>query len=190
MKVCDPHIRAKSSVSGIEGKRGEGVSAGERNGAKGEFLTDEAQPANAKGVGLKLIAALLVLAGLGFGANQFLSQERSSDESSVTAKKRPEVLLSFSIRKPVGARVFVDDIPWKEFVPTIVTGLKPGEHTLRLELEGYQLKETTIVLTKDTPLVVQEELVALAATLILESSPSSASIFQGKIFCGEDSSHC
>ncbi|MFC1609784.1 PEGA domain-containing protein [Myxococcota bacterium] len=59
------------------------------------------------------------------------------------------------IRKPVGARVLVDGEVWKGTVPTVVTGLAPGQHHVSLELPNLPALKKQVVLGADERLVIE-----------------------------------
>jgi pSer/pThr/pTyr-binding forkhead associated (FHA) protein len=84
--------------------------------------------------------------------------------------------------KPTGAQVFVDG---KEFgvTPTIVRGLKPGRHMVALKLAGYEDFDRQIHVPDvlpSRPYVLRQR----AGTLLVESTPSGASVWHGTQLLG------
>ena len=71
---------------------------------------------------------------------------------------------------PVGAKVFVDDA-YAGMTPASITDLTPGEHRIRLQLEGYMTLEQTVRISAHRDLPLQISLDRSARTASLPSQP-------------------
>jgi hypothetical protein len=103
------------------------------------------------------------------------------------AKKKGPPGTSIEVKKPVGATVFVDGKKWAEPVPTVVTGLTPGTHEVRLEMPGREplTRKVTLKKGEDSPPIEAPALVPLKMPeLTVISNPPGASVFAGTTVLG------
>jgi len=137
------------------------------------------------------LAVVVVVAAIGFvvvGSDEPLPEARALPFASASEdpppaasapKKRARIVkrtpakpglaeTEIAIESPIGARVVVDGKPWPSAVPTIVTGLAPGPHTIQLEQDGVVVDETVELSGPSAP-----------STLRITSSPSKATVFMG-----------
>jgi hypothetical protein len=60
--------------------------------------------------------------------------------------------------RPAGATVFVDGKPWREPTPTVIDGLPPGEHQVKVELAGYDVRRMNVDVKPNETAPVHAEL--------------------------------
>jgi serine/threonine-protein kinase len=122
-------------VASVPGTRGRRASPSKRNG----------------------VVALIILASAALGA-WFLRDRFSvpAAPSAVAATPAPApALRRLSVEaKPVGARVLVNDVPVAGN-PAVVTVPNGSVQSIRLELEGYESSERTVVVDADTSLSIE-----------------------------------
>jgi serine/threonine protein kinase len=88
----------------------------------------------------------------------------------------PATGMVLDIRDPVGAQVLVDGDVWKDPVPTIITGLNPGAHEVRLVEKGKPPVFRNIELGADTPILIQATAYSDMPTLKLDTKPDGATV--------------
>ncbi|MBI5511369.1 MAG: PEGA domain-containing protein [Deltaproteobacteria bacterium] len=94
----------------------------------------------------------------------------------VVAEPPPASGMVLDIRDPVGARVLVDGRPWKEPVPTVVSGLTPGLHQVQLAESGKPPVVRKVELSADTPVIIQPAAAADMPTLTITTKPDGATV--------------
>jgi hypothetical protein len=60
--------------------------------------------------------------------------------------------------RPSGAGVFVDSKPWREPTPTVIDGLPPGEHQIKVELAGHDVRRINVQVKPNETAPVHAEL--------------------------------
>jgi hypothetical protein len=92
--------------------------------------------------------------------------------------------------KPPGATIYLDGVA-KGLTPAqgskTLEGVKPGDHTVKLQLSGYQDYTTTVSVRADTTSSVTASLTAVSVatgTLSVATSPSGANVFVDNVFQG------
>ena len=122
----DPAGRFKSmqemagALGGIDRRRMSGRHGGARGGVSWGFV-----------LGAFAAGALATAGGM------FLGTRAAADDGSIVVTS-----------KPAGGRVEIDGRHWKQTTPTAVTGLRAGEHEIRVQVDGRQAVEQSVTLER------------------------------------------
>lgn len=92
----------------------------------------------------------------------FGAERREVATVSPPPSQAPAEATELDIREPKGARVFIDGVLWNEPVPTVVRGLAPGVHEVRLELDGHSPLVRRVSVEIGAPTLLREAPVPLA----------------------------
>ena len=127
-----------------------------------------------------LAASLLALVALGpAGAD---AQRRRGRDTRQAPAAQPTRLVFDNL--PDGAEVLVDEAPIG-VGPLGPTDVEPGEHTLRVRLQGYTEYTDVINVPRGEELHVPVDLIPLAHVLAVTSTPAGARLFVDDRFAGE-----
>jgi predicted Ser/Thr protein kinase len=125
---------------------------------------------------LTLAATVAVLALVAIGASVHFGILPKPGTAATPVASSATENVSLDIRGPAGARVFVDDVAWRGLAPTVVTGLAPGPHEIRLELAGRAPIRKRIDVQVGEPVILSEPVPPALASLTLSTMPSGATI--------------
>ncbi|MFH1808316.1 MAG: PEGA domain-containing protein [Pseudomonadota bacterium] len=89
-------------------------------------------------------------------------------------RMKPFAGTALDIQEPVGAGVFIDDKPWPEKVPTLITGLPAGPHQVQLKLPNRPVLDKTLTLTEGEQTTLSEKAPVQAPRLAVNSVPTGA----------------
>jgi len=102
------------------------------------------------------------------------------DDKSVSIEASLERLLTTIVIEstPSGASVFLDGAEHNELTPTEILNVTAGEnHEIRVEKRGFKPWVRTVEPKDDKPLPIPASLERLLTTIVIESTPSGASVF-------------
>ncbi len=134
---------------------------------EGTNRTGRTGPTAWLGFGVRLLATLFLLSLiLALGRCGTVASPTTATPTVVAVPAQLEIRVL-----PEGAQVFVDGL--RSGVTPVSIALLPGEHAVRVEMDGYQPLEATVTLSSDGRTVISEELVqkAPANQLAPETSP-------------------
>jgi hypothetical protein len=115
----------------------------------------------------RLLALLVIVAGISSHAQVF-------EGLDLTPKKKQKTRVAVTLSAPVpGARVFIDGEP-EGALPLAEKFVKPGEHTLKIERQGYQTIEATITAVANKKTDFAYTLEPVGAVVTVESSTAGA----------------
>lgn len=96
----------------------------------------------------------------------------------VTCQKEPETGAIAINSTPTGATVYLDGTSTSKTTNVVLDSIEPGDHTVKLTLEGYDDYEDTVTVTEGDTVTVNATLVANAfGTLDISSTPAGAEIW-------------
>ncbi|MGB3458852.1 MAG: PEGA domain-containing protein [Halobacteriota archaeon] len=90
---------------------------------------------------------------------------------------------------PSGADISLDGVPINEITPYAIPNVEPGDHTLKLTLEGYQDWKETVSVTAGKTVEIGATLTPISGSATVTSTPSGAAIYvetySGDVYIGD-----
>ncbi|NAT10068.1 hypothetical protein C4E22_00680 [ANME-1 cluster archaeon AG-394-G06] len=90
---------------------------------------------------------------------------------------------------PSGADISFDGVPINEITPYAIQNVEPGDHTIKLTLEGYQDWKETVSVTAGKTVEIDATLTPISGSATVTSTPSGAAIYvetySGDVYIGD-----